>query len=213
MVRTASTPAAKPAAKKVVDAPAPANKVASKAASAASAASTTGKNTVVATPAPATDAEPVEGEVDETIASKMADFNTKLQQVVTILSGLKGHFKGLEKDVARQLKASLKASSKKSKRSGNRQPSGFVRPTLISDELAAFLSKPTGTEMARTAVSKEINAYIRSNNLQDKDNGRQINADAKLTTLLKLKTGDVLTYFNLQRYMKHHFVKATPVTN
>jgi chromatin remodeling complex protein RSC6 len=49
------------------------------------------------------------------------------------------------------------------------------------------------------------------NKLQDEKNGRQINADAKLSALLKLQTGDSLTYFNLQRFMKHHFVKATPV--
>ena len=62
--------------------------------------------------------------------------------------------------------------------------------------------------MARTDVSKEINAYIRSNGLQDKANGRKINADSKLATLLKLSKDDELTYFNLQRYMKHHFIKA-----
>jgi hypothetical protein len=29
--------------------------------------------------------------------------------------------------------------------------------------------------------------------------------------LLNLTTEDELTYFNLQRYMKHHFIKTTPV--
>ena len=144
---------------------------------------------------------------DESIATKLIDFNTKLQQVVTLASSLKVIFKGIEKVVNREIKAACKASSKKSKRSGNRQPSGFVRPTLISEELADFLGKPHGTEMACTSVSKEINQYIRTNNLQDKDNGRQINADVKLSTLLKLKSDDVLTYFNLQKFMKHHFVK------
>ena len=149
--------------------------------------------------------EVVEG--DESIATKLVDFNTKLQQIVTLASALKVQFKSLEKIVNREMKAANKASSKKSKRSGNRQPSGFVRPTLISDELADFLGKAHGTEMARTEVSKEINMYIRTNTLQDKANGRQINADSKLTTLLKLESTDVLTYFNLQKFMKHHFVK------
>jgi chromatin remodeling complex protein RSC6 len=62
--------------------------------------------------------------------------------------------------------------------------------------------------MARTEVSKEINAYIRANKLQDKDNGRKIIPDAKLSTLLKTQPSDELTYFNLQRFMKHHFIKA-----
>jgi chromatin remodeling complex protein RSC6 len=63
--------------------------------------------------------------------------------------------------------------------------------------------------MARTDVTREINKYIRTNNLQDKENGRKIIPDKKLTSLLKLKKGDELTYFNLQRYMSPHFAKAS----
>lgn len=62
--------------------------------------------------------------------------------------------------------------------------------------------------MARTSVTREINTYIRANNLQDPANGRKINPDAKLTILLKLKKSDELTYFNLQRYMSPHFAKS-----
>ena len=63
--------------------------------------------------------------------------------------------------------------------------------------------------MARTEVTRDINKYIRTNNLQDKENGRKIIPDSKLATLLKLNETDELTYFNLQRYMSPHFAKAT----
>ena len=63
--------------------------------------------------------------------------------------------------------------------------------------------------MARTEVTREINSYIREHKLQDKENGRKIIADKKLTSLLKLKKGDELTYFNLQKYMSPHFAKAS----
>ena len=148
--------------------------------------------------------------VEDTVSSKIVDFGSKLQQTVLLLNSLRSQYKSLEKAMNRELKFALKISNRKSKRSGNRKPSGFVRPTLISDELALFLNVPSGTEMARTDVSKEINLYIRTNSLQDKANGRQINADEKLTVLLNIQPGDVLTYFNLQKYMKHHFIKVVP---
>jgi chromatin remodeling complex protein RSC6 len=141
------------------------------------------------------------------VAARITEFNAKLQQLSSLFSSIKNDFKTLDKAVAREMKAAQKASSKKRKCTGIRKPSGFVKPTLISEELASFLSKPVGTEMARTEVSKEINAYITANGLQDKSNGRKINADAKLTKLLKITPSDELTYFNLQRFMKHHFVK------
>jgi chromatin remodeling complex protein RSC6 len=86
-----------------------------------------------------------------------------------------------------------------------RRPSGFTTPMRISNELAKFLGKPAGTEMARTDVSRHINTYIRTNNLHDPQNGRIINADTKLQKLLRLGKNDELTYFNLQKYMRPHF--------
>ena len=103
---------------------------------------------------------------------------------------------------------SKKKKEPKKKKGGNRAPSGFVKPTLISNELAVFLNKERGTEMARTAVTREINAYIRAHSLQDPKNGRRILPDTKLRKLLKVGKSDELTYFNLQRYMSPHFAKS-----
>ena len=161
-------------------------------------------------PAPVTVA-PVENTVVEAddFVQEFSVFSKKIQETIGMLNSLKSEFKVLEKKYTKELKLARKASLKKRRNAGNRAPSGFVRPTLITDELATFLGKPTGTEMARTEVTKEINKYIRANNLQDKNNGRQINPDAALSKLLKLKKDDELTYFNLQRYMSPHFAKAS----
>lgn len=153
---------------------------------------------------------PVTVETTESqISVKMSEFSAKLQQLNSLFSTFKSEFKTLEKSIQKELRAAQKSSSKKAKRTGNRQPSGFVKPTKISDELARFLGKEIGVEMARTAVSREINQYIRMNSLQDKANGRKINPDASLAALLKFQSGEELTYFNLQKYMKHHFTKAS----
>jgi hypothetical protein len=169
----------------------------------------TPSDVVVDTPSDVVVDTPIAVVVDVSVASKLSNFGVKLQQLTALISSMKTEFKILDKNVTRELKAALKVSSRKNKRSGNRQPSGFTRATLISDELAIFLDKPIGTELARTTVSKEINQYIRTHSLQDKLNGRQINADEKLSVLLRLQPDDVLNYFNLQRFMKPHFAKIS----
>ena len=194
---TASTPA-KIAPKKVV------KKAATKAA-APVAPIEPAVNAVVST-----ETEEVEKSEESDLMEVSAVFFTKLQQMGTMITAIKSEYRALEKKWVREIKQSQKAAKKKRK-VGNRAPSGFVKAARISDELAKFLGKTVGTEMARTDVSKEINAYIRANNLQRPDNGRFIVPDAKLTTLLKLGKDDELSYFNLQRYMKPHFIKAEVV--
>jgi chromatin remodeling complex protein RSC6 len=159
---------------------------------------------------PAADATPAADSesLESSLLEQSTEFNAKLQQLASMISSLKSEYKSMEKKWQRELKAAQKQSSKRKRKSGNRQPSGFVKPTRISDELASFLGKEKGTEMARTAVTRDINAYIRNNKLQDTENGRKINPDAKLASLLKLQKTDELTYFNLQRYMSPHFAKS-----
>ncbi len=180
------------------------------------ATATPAKTEQVATPAPVATPEPVAAGPAETpadaeapLAEQSVEFLAKLQQLGTLISSLKTEYRTLEKKWSREVKAAQKQSSKRKRKAGNRAPSGFVKPTKISDELASFLGKEKGTEMARTEVTRDINKYIRTHNLQDKENGRKINPDTKLAALLKLKKTDELTYFNLQRYMSPHFAKAT----
>jgi len=159
-------------------------------------------------------AEPVVvavADVEAPLAEQSVEFLAKLQQLGVLISSLKAEYRTLEKKWTREVKTAQKQSSKRKRKAGNRAPSGFVKPTKISDELASFLGKEKGTEMARTDVTREINTYIRAHKLQDKDNGRKINPDTKLATLLKLKKTDELTYFNLQKYMSPHFAKAIKV--
>ena len=147
--------------------------------------------------------ESSEPSLNDTFNQLMADFTA----VRTQLTSLTSRLRLLQKRSDRELRAAQKASQKRRRKTGNRSPSGFVKPTLISTELAAFLKKPNGTEMARTEVTREINSYIREHSLQDPNNGRRILPDTKLRKLLKVGKSDELTYFNLQRYMSPHFAK------
>ena len=172
------------------------------------AAATTSTPVVETVSVPTEDVAAVQTEAISTVFDQFSGFMSKLQGISAQMSSLRTEFRSIERQVSRELKAAAKINQKRKRKAGNRAPSGFVKPTLISNELAGFLGKPEGTEMARTEVTREINSYIREHKLQDKDNGRKIIADKKLTGLLKLKKGDELTYFNLQRYMSPHFAKA-----
>lgn len=164
--------------------------------------------TPVVEAAPETASAP-EAEAEAPLAEQSVEFLAKLQQVSVMLSALKADFRALEKRQARELKAAQKQGSRRKRKAGNRAPSGFVKPTRISDELASFLGKEKGSEMARTSVTRDINTYIRDNKLQDTSNGRKINPDQKLAALLKLDgSSEALTYFNLQKYMSPHFAKS-----
>ena len=201
-VSSSATPAAAPAPAAAKAAKAPATpKGAAPAAPVAAAA-----------PAPAVDgveASTAVAELDGSVSTALySSVLTKLQSAQAVLASIRSEVNELKRQHARELRAANKAN-KRRKTSANRAPSGFVKPTLISNELAAFLGKPEGSVLARTEVTREVNAYIRNQKLQDKDNGRKINPDAKLLKLLKLKKGDELTYFNLQKYMAAHFAKSS----
>ena len=146
--------------------------------------------------------------------------DAKIQQVSSILASLKNDSKALRKEILSNKKAFEKLEKKSAKKKRavpvdgdgvevKPRNSGFMRPVKISDELASFLGKATGTVMGRQDANDEIRQYVALHNLKEteKGKGRNINPDAKLSSLLKLPAGEQLTYFNLQKYMKPHFIR------
>jgi hypothetical protein len=179
-------------------------------AKAAVAASTPAPVTAPAPSTPVVEGDAAVAEVEGSVSSALyVSVLSKLQSAQSLITSIRSEVNELKRQHARELRVANKAN-KRRKTNANRAPSGFVKPTLISNELAAFLGRPEGSVLARTEVTREVNAYIRSQMLQDKDNGRKINPDAKLLKLLKLKKGEELTYFNLQKFMAVHFAKTVP---
>jgi chromatin remodeling complex protein RSC6 len=98
--------------------------------------------------------------------------------------------------------------ARKAKKGGRKSTSlsGFAKPGFISPELCNFLDVKPGTEMAHTDVTKLVINYIKDKDLQDQQNRRVIIPDKKLGGLLQHDTADTITFFNLQTYMKHHYL-------
>lgn len=85
--------------------------------------------------------------------------------------------------------------------------SGFAKPMKMSADLCKFLGVAEDSLMARTDVTKEINKYVKANNLQNPENKRELILDDKLKTILTIPSDVTLTFFNLQKYMSHHYIK------
>ena len=94
------------------------------------------------------------------------------------------------------------AASKKEKETGNRSPAGKTdgahKTVQPSPELAAVIG---GEPLKRTEVVSKIWDYIKSNNLQNPENRREIVADDKLE---KVFGRPKVTMFEMNKYLNQH---------
>lgn len=149
------------------------------------------------------DSATVDAETDTgtTIAGMSGD---KLHEVVKLIQKLQRSVNKTQRSVNAILEhlegADPKAAATKKKRA-KKEPSGFAKPSLLSDDLCEFLNVPQGSKMARTEVTKKLTEYIKTNDLQNPQNRRQIILDDKLKRLLKVDVDTIVTFFNIQRFL------------
>ena len=145
----------------------------------------------------------------------MQELFDEFEMIVVQLNNMKSHItnlqqniKNLEKNIKRKMK-SMKREVIKTKNKGNKNPAGFAYPSNVSKELCNFMNKTEGPQIARTEVTRALVSYIKANKLENELDSRIIMPDEKLKELLGIEDGQVLNYFNIQKYMNKHFVKAT----
>jgi hypothetical protein len=150
-----------------------------------------------------------------TLEADLKSLAGRLNSARELLAGLVSDVKRLDKRVHKELKDARKRRRRSKTEEGvegadakPRVPSIFERPVQVTDELCVFLGKPKGTLLSRSEVTKGVNGYVKEKSLKNK---HDITPDAALKKLLQIADGDSLTYFNLQRYLNRHYVKASPV--
>jgi chromatin remodeling complex protein RSC6 len=162
------------------------------------------------------------------MSTEIMEISTKVEssseQLKAILANLNDHSSSMKtlmnsvrmvlKDVDKQGKELDKLRNKKSRNTSERKlnglPSGITKPVAISDELSQFLGVEIGTLVPRNEVTKGVSSYVRTHELSDPTNKQKFVLTSKpegaiLKKLLGNPTEEV-TYFNLQRYLKHHYL-------
>ena len=170
------------------------------------------KEKVAPTPEPVVETPVVEAPVEtpaeeDNYDSEFSELQGSLKDALTLIKSLSTKLTALEKRVARDRKVMNKKMKGRVKRvvDPNKPPSGFAKPGPISAELAKFLGLGKDELIARTEVTKRITKYCQEKDLQKQEDKRNIHPDKALKDLLRLKKGDELTFFNLQKYMKVHY--------
>jgi chromatin remodeling complex protein RSC6 len=149
----------------------------------------------------------------ESVLALFQSYEARCDAQIAAATQAKASAIAFKNDVKRGRKAFIRVLSKSKKLRTKRvvnpdaKPSGFKKPTLVSDELAVFLGREKGTTMSRHEVGQLVRSYAKDNKLT---NGRFIVPDAKLGALLNVPADKVstLTYFSLQTYLKTHFLKS-----
>ena len=144
------------------------------------------------------------------LKSILNHLNDQVAGLKIVMNMIRAVFKDTDKQGKELEKLRNKRSRIKTERSANALPSGITKPVAITDELAKFLGVPPGTLVPRNEVTKGVSAYVKSNDLSDPKNRQKFVLDdrphAKILKALLNNPVEDVTYFNLQRYLKHHYI-------
>jgi chromatin remodeling complex protein RSC6 len=133
-------------------------------------------------------------------------------QLKIVVNSVKNVLKDVEKQSKELEKFRNKKTRVKTQRKEDAQPSGITKPVAISKELSLFLGVEPGVLVPRNEVTKGVSDYVRKNELFDPSNKQKFLLTSKPegSKLWKLlgEPVDEVTYFNLQRYLKPHYIKT-----
>ena len=164
--------------------------------------------------APEIDALAADTKVSTTDSLKgiLATLTTEATTIKNLIFNVKSILKEVERQSKDYDKLVNKRSRNKSERKVTDAPSGITKPVAISDELAVFLGVAPGTLVPRNEVTKGVSAYVRKFELSDPTNRQRFaftdKPEGKALFKLLGEPTEVVTYFNLQRYLKSHYIQV-----
>ena len=206
------TPAAAPVANPIHPANATPAKAAPKAkkAPAAKAEVTVPTATTPAAPAvPQQSSEVLLATLTESLKAISAEFTSKVREAVRGAQEAAKQAKREQSNSKRKVRKNPEDMTPEERKvyEARRANNAFLVQRPLTYELAAFMGLKAGDKRSQTEVTKFISNYVKTHNCFDPKFKRRIVPNAALAKLLRVSDKDEVTYLNLQRFLKVHFIK------
>jgi chromatin remodeling complex protein RSC6 len=206
-----ATPAAPAAA-------APAKEVKPKAAKAAKATvskaevvvPTTAAVPAVVVAAPAQSSEALLATLTEQLKALSTEFTTKVREAVKSVQEASKVAKKEQRDSKKKRKINPADMTPEQHKAweARRANNAFLKEKPLTPELCAFMGIAASSKRSQTQVTKFISDYVKSHSCFDPTFKRRILPNAALAKLLRVDDKTEVTYLNLQKFLKVHFVKT-----
>jgi chromatin remodeling complex protein RSC6 len=168
---------------------------------------------VVAAPtaaAPAQSSDALLTSLTEQLKALSTEFTTRVREAVKATQEAAKAAKKEARDSKKKRKVdpSTLTPEQRAAWEARRANNAFLKQKALSPELAAFMGIKAGEKRSQTEVTKFISEYVKSHNCYDPSFKRRIIPNAALAKLLRVDDKTEVTYLNLQKFLKVHFVKA-----
>jgi chromatin remodeling complex protein RSC6 len=146
------------------------------------------------------------------MAERIAEVNLSLNEMKVAQDKYRDSVKKMNHVYEMMVKKEQKQANKPKK---ERKACGFAVAVPVSDLMCEFMEVEKGSLVARTDITKKLNAYIKANGLENPENRQQILPNEHLWKILGdcQKDGVVITHFNIQKYINGHFLKPSAVVH
>lgn len=175
--------------------------------------------------------EPVSQNVESTTTSETFDAAFKdIEGIMKEFKGAVSRLRQLKREIVSMEKSLRVHEERRARRkraaldeNGNKRKNGFsLDNNLISDELADFIDYERGKPISRSEVTRRLTAYIKTHDLQDKDDRRRVILDSEAGQKLKTLLSDIvdkdgnptqLTIITLNKFVNKHYIgKCAPTS-
>ena len=164
----------------------------------------------VSAPATVQSSEALLATLTEQLKALSTEFTTKVREAVKSVQEASKVAKKEQRDSKKKRKINPADMTPEQHKAweARRANNAFLKEKPLTPELCAFMGIAAGSKRSQTQVTKFISDYVKSHSCYDPTFKRRILPNAALAKLLRVDDKTEVTYLNLQKFLKVHFVKT-----